>query len=287
MSQYDSKRFATEFSKRTQENLKYIEKVVHSDQIIKENTDGFLRELNETIDEIDNLRNQLCTEANDITNIRNKGKNELKSRLHKMVTKLDDSNKSLKERLSMLTIPNQMKGDNLYEVTQLLNSLMGIAVLPYEMFDEIFWNPKSEDRRKIVKSVEYKSLEGYIMDLYGCKKWNSTYSSDKYDNGEINKGQLVFSFLKHVRNAVCHSGEDGTLSILPLSEGTIIEEILFYDKNIKKSKEKFGMRLSVEEVRNMVERITDFYRMPLLGQIDKTETIRNAENRVKEILENA
>ena len=97
----------------------------------------------------------------------------------------------------------------------------------------------------------------------------------------------MFSFLKHVRNAVCHSGDDGTLSILPLSEGTIIEEILFYDKNIIKSEEEFGMRLSVEEVRKMVKLIADFYCIPQLGQIDKTETIRNAETRVKRILENA
>ena len=76
------------------------------------------------------------------------------------------------------------------------------------------------------------------------------------------------------------------MSILPLSEGTIIEEILFYDKNIK-SEEEFGMRLSVEEVRKMVKLIAGFYCIPQLGQIDKTETIRNAEKRVKRILGNA
>ena len=293
MSQYDSKRFATEFSRRTQANLSFIEDAVQSDQNIEDYTDELLEELGKINNEIDNLKNRLCTEANDIKNIRYKGKDELKSRLHSMATKLDNSKKNLNEKSRKLDISSQKKRDKLYEVTQLLNSLMGIAVLPYEMYKEIFFmnhEIKREIRRKIEKSDQYRSLQSFIMDLYNARKWNSTYSSDLSDvndNCRINKDNVVFNFLRHVRNAVCHSGDDGTLSILPLSDGIIIEEILFYDKNIKKQEEEFGMRLSVAEVRKMVEQIADFYRMSLLGDIDKTETIKKAEERVKSILENA
>lgn len=283
MASYDSRKFATEFSERTQANMEYIWRSVNAEKLSEDNIEGFLKQLEEVIKEIDTLKNQLRTEANDVPNARRKGKDELKSKLHSLAGKLDSSKKSLEGKFNRLVVPGEIKGDELFEVTQLLNSLMGIAVLPYEMYSEIFRGNSStqlELREKIKQSPEFYSLREFIKALYKADKWNSSYSSDI----NLGDGIIVFSFLRHIRNAVCHSGDNAALSLLPLDDGKVITEVLFYDKSIKNPDEEFALRLSINDVREMIELIANFYRMPQLEHIDKTETIRNAERRVEKIL---
>ena len=122
------------------------------------------------------------------------------------------------------------------------------------------------------------------MERYIEGKWNSAYSIDKTPSGAINDKIIVFSFLRHIRNAVCHSGDDAALSVLPLSEGKIISEVLFYDKNMKRENEEFALRLSIWEVRKLIELIANFYRMPQIGDIDKTKAISKAEERAVRLL---
>ena len=214
-----------------------------------------------------------------------------------MANKIDSSKKELEKSLRGLVSTGQMSNKKIYEITQLLNSLMGIAVLPYEMHKEFFTyipdNEKSEENKgkslrdiqnTVKSSLEYQKLLLYIMKLYKNKQWNTNYGFDiNPNNGSINEDRIVFRFLGHLRNATCHSG-DNSLSILPLDDGVVIKEVLFYDVNPDNKKEEFAMRLTVDDLQDLVNAVSEFYRNSPIGEIDKTAKIMKAEERVNKLL---
>ena len=174
------------------------------------------------------------------------------------------------------------EGKKLYEVTQLLNSLMGIAVLPYEMHKEFFQEVEDELRtednrglslsdiqKKLHKEREYEVLQNLIMRLHSEGKWSSTFKRD-LRSGIIDDQKIVFGFLRHIRNVTCHSGNNA-ISILPLTEGEVIRNIMFYDRQ---DDQEFAMWLTVEELEEVVLAIADFYSNTSIGFIDKTKNIR-------------
>ena len=140
-----------------------------------------------------------------------------------------------------------------------------------------------------METPESKHLGSFIMSLHENGKWISSYSSDRriLEQKEVSATRIVPSFLSHIRNTVCHSGDDA-LSILPLSEGRVIEEVLFYDNCPAfaggNSKEEFAMKLTIDELREMVKLIAGFYKFSTLGRIDKTEEIKHAEEHVNTLL---
>ena len=76
------------------------------------------------------------------------------------------------------------------------------------------------------------------------------------------------------------------MSFLPLSEGTEIREILFYDhdEHNEQSRE-FAMSLSITEIEKLVCMVMDFYRDSDIGKSDKTKQMENAEKRIRKLLE--
>ncbi len=190
----------------------------------------------------------------------------------------------------------------LFEVTQLLNSLMGLAVLPYEMHKDFFSRILQTDIAGFIRlsnSLEYKLLTKYIMNLYRDNKWKTSYDSDLRDDGSIDEKKIAIRFLRHIRNAVCHSGNNA-ISILPLSEGTVIDRVVFYDRipekynfhvrdrnglqGIERPQPKFAMCLSIEELEKLVYKIADLYNNTEIGSINKTRAIKNAEREVEDFL---
>lgn len=226
--------------------------------------------------------------------------------LHSLVGRIESNKRILEGKLNALARDVSKPDAELYEVTQLLNSLMGIAVLPYEMHKDYFKKIIDEDKRSVqnwgrthseiqdsIKAEpEYKQLQEYILELHDEGKWITTYTKELVDN-QIKKDVVVFAFLRHLRNAVCHSG-DNAISILPLTEGRVIEEVLFYDsydyvsnqkkKDNKIGCEEFAMRLSVKELRLLVEKVAMFYSDTSIGEIDKTKLINEVENKIKKLL---
>jgi len=182
-------------------------------------------------------------------------------------------------------------------ITQLLNSLMGIAVLPYEMHKEYFNERavkiESDDYRfkkdvfndnqcRIRSYHEHNGLKEWILQKHREKKWETTYNSDKIGI-DIKEKAVVFNFLRHMRNAVCHSGNN-SLSILPLDDGVVIKEVLFYDQNKDNQNEEFAMRLSIDELHELIELVNNFYCYTEIGSLDKTETIKKVEDNVYRLL---
>ena len=296
MGGYNSKEFSKEFSKRTEKNLKYIYDTVCEREEENNPRDCFARVCKSIIYEIDTVISDLREETNSATKIPKKSRIEVKRKIYSLVDKLDTKKKSLERSINGFTSDKSFPDDHLYEVTQLLNSLLGIAVLPYEMHKEFFSSKIKEDDRSeenfgkslrdiqdsVKHSVEYDELYKHIMTLYQDRKWVTTYKSDLY-KGQIDKDRVVFRFLYHLRNAACHSGHNG-LSILPLDDGHVIDEILFYDQNSNDENDKFAMRLSVEEVEKLLDKVALFYRNSHIGQIDKTQKIKEIEIKVDHLL---
>lgn len=292
MGAYDSRKFSSMFSERTEENLKYIIDTVNKDKLVMEKNEEFQRDLQGIIGEIQGLVNSIRSDANTIKATQKKGKDQLKSKLYGIASELEDKGKTLRSKLEGIACADKMQGEKLYEVTQMLNSLMGIAVLPYEMHKEYFKERADEDRleenrgrtltdiqREVVKTTEYKEMQKYIQELHRERKWVCKKGEKEKS---IRDNKIVFEFLGHLRNAVCHSG-DNAISILPLDEGQIINEILFYDKSLN-GKEEFAMRITVNDLEKLIKKVADFYRNTPIGYLDKTNSIRSAEARVNALL---
>ncbi len=301
MGMYNSRRFSKEFSERTQKNLEYITKYVEPNDREKEFRLQLIGAYQEIIDYIQSDTKLLHKEIIAIPKPRKNEKSQIKSKLQDLVKRIEVSKMFLETKLNILSSKVSEPDAKLYEVTQLLNSLMGIAVLPFEMHKEYFNKKVDENNRseinknrslsEIQDSIKgeegYRELKAFILKLYDEGKWVSTYERDRSE-GQIDDRVIVFEFLRHLRNAVCHSGENA-ISILPLLDGKEIEEILFYDsfdldKNKPNKNEEFAMRLTVRELHSLVEKVAMFYSYTSIGEIDKTSTIIKAENRIIELL---
>lgn len=280
MGSYDSKSFSREFSRRTKENLEFITKAVNRDETVLKAEQEFLCKFDGVNDQITKIVSDLRNSARAIPS-EQKGKSPIRASLYNSARNIEELQIQLKRTINDLS-SIRVQGQRLFEVTQLLNSLMGIAVLPYEMHSELF-DSEGDDIDSIKASIEYDRLLDYILSLYEEGKWITTYNSD-LRHSKVNEDKIVFGFLRHLRNAVCHSGND-SMSLLPLSEGTVIEEILFYDHIDKVPDQEFAMRLSVDELTKLVKCVSDFYNGTRIGYLDKTEKIKQAEDRIKKLLE--
>ncbi len=286
MAGYDSRRFSQMYSERTISNYEFIAEIVNSEEKTKELKEEFFGKYEKLFNEMKEMEEKIREQVRQIPNA-SKGKSDIKREAFRIPENLGKARKTLENELNGICPSGAMIGNKLYEVTELLNSMMGIAVLPFEMHREIL-DPKvgyekynsdenQRHRREAETSEEYKVLKRYIQELKENNKWVSSYENDK-DN-------IVFGFLKHLRDAAAHSGSD-CISILPLDGGEIIEEILFYDvyKPKNEAEQEFAMKLSVEEVIILLKKVADFYNKSHIGEIDKTEKIKNAENKVRKLL---
>ncbi len=297
MSGYNSQRFSREFSHRTEENMDYILRTVNRDEKEQAYQTEFLNKYQGILDEINSMVDLTRQEAAGLPAVQKGNKENVRRRLYSLANKLDENKRQLESNLRELVSTRHMQNDELFEVTQLLNSLMGIAVLPYEMHKEYFKRVSEEDRseynrgrslRDIQSDVkncpEYQSLFIFIMQLYDNKKWVTSYHDDLNNGAGINENVIVFRFLKHLRNVTCHSG-DNAISILPLNDGQEIKEILFYDVLSRdEDKEEFAMRLTVKETERLIKKVARFYQNSKIGEIDKTANIAAAEKRVNALL---
>ena len=155
---------------------------------------------------------------------------------------------------------SSFQGRKAYEVTQLINSFLGLVVLPNEKFKN--WEKK--------KSPDMKSTEDKIWDL--LKKCESDH---RYFNTFSDKdSKKALSFINHIRNSISHSGNMG-LHFYPIVEGgdSNITHIIFYDSNYsqimqrnqnnpdiahKKAKE-FCLKLTVKEAGDLANYIAELY----------------------------
>lgn len=188
----------------------------------------------------------------------------------------DRTNKNLKliERVKQgklkICVPQKSKRlipvrTDTYEVTQLINSLFGLLVVPQEIFKDDMWklNENANENNGISnnsegdykKGEDYTALSKIVADLAENKCLQTTYTN-YYDP--------VISFIWHLRNALSHSGTG--LHFTPVSKHGQIEKVYFYDQNIQnkgktneKYKGEFCALLTVDEIKQIIKHINGFY----------------------------
>lgn len=143
-------------------------------------------------------------------------------------------------------INNHKDIDGPYEITQMINSLLGIIILPVEKYKDSYIRPLKKDQAKFDES---KSAIKNIMD--NCKNDNR-YRSTYWGSDD------PLEFLRRLRNAVSHSGNNG-LHFYPLTEsGENVSSVIFYDINDKNDSE-FCVHLTIEELEVITQKASDLY----------------------------
>lgn len=163
---------------------------------------------------------------------------------------------------SMLSIEGKclLTSKDVYEVTQLINSLFGLVILPNEKFRfKNKTNGVTEKELEIAAPNEYKELLSRINDYYKSKKCYTNYLKDK--------SFPVSQFINHMRCALAHSGENG-LHFFPFDNNIEITHIYFYDCNYYNKEdrynknppdEQFALKISIAEIRDLCKLITNLY----------------------------
>lgn len=173
---------------------------------------------------------------------------------------ISDFAKRTKTNLSIINEIANSPFQEAYEVTQLINSLLGLVVLPNEKFKK--WGNK--------RSPQMKDTEKEIWDLLKtCKDDNRYFNS--YNDEE---SKDVLKIIDHIRNSVSHSGKLG-LHFFPVVDGgdSEITHIIFYDSDYnlilnrnKKTPEvahekakEFCLKLTIKEAGDLANLIADLY----------------------------
>ena len=128
---------------------------------------------------------------------------------------------------------------DVFEVTQLINSFVGLLILPKESFYK-----KLENQNQFL-SDKARMLFNNINNRIG--KYESTYTYK--ENGVVLKEPLTPQTMsRHLRNAIAHNN----LEILPkdYSKGGKVEGFVFKDNNTRG--ETFRLELTIDEIRTLL-----------------------------------
>ena len=151
--------------------------------------------------------------------------------------------------------------NEVYETTQLINSLLGLIIIPVEAAKR----SSDEKRDRLIDTrLERKSRKDYAEISNLLKKCHEEKRifcdySKQYD--ERNERIYVSDFITHIRNALAHGGNRG-IHFYPITEGGKITKIIFYDNKVDENKEiscEFCVELTIDELRYMVENISNLY----------------------------
>lgn len=129
---------------------------------------------------------------------------------------------------------------DVFEVTQLINSFVGLIILPKESFYQ-----RLQYYNRFLSNKANRLLNNLSNDL---TKYKSTYTYE-HDGRIFNERLSPKTLSRHFRNAIAHNN----LEILPVdytSEGKVTG-FVFKDKN--NYGETFRLELSVDEIRILLE----------------------------------
>lgn len=151
-----------------------------------------------------------------------------------MIQKLIGHDKETEiSRLKEIMSTNEFECQNYYEVTQLINSFLGLLVFPKEKYFN-FLSYKKNDFTHVptLKNLANKSInEEYI----------NTYKENRCERNVI----------RHLRNAVCHR----RLTIYPLTHNKSIEiqKIQFEDVSTQKGYEgEFSLIINIDDLEKIL-----------------------------------
>lgn len=192
-----------------------------------------------------------------------------------------------KRTLSNLKVIEQLKAESIqttneiFEVTQLINSLFGLIVVTYEAIKP-YKNPNkpvdrmrsfhSQERKlKAANTVAYGKIIELIHDLQRSSRYYNSYKEEKDLTG-----RLLIRFVEHMRNSLAHGGDTGLLFhpiVLNENEQDKIKTVIFEDTNLNDKTERFIVELDLEEIKLFVLLINE-----IIGQ---RPNIRSAKSNQK------
>ena len=159
--------------------------------------------------------------------------------------------------LKNLEIIKSNKENGGYEVTQLINSLMSLIILPREMFNMKINRIQNINEQEFLNSINYLKLKLRIKDYIDNDLCIVSRSCSRGNGMDPNE------FIRHIRNSLAHNGK-GRLGFLPCNNDSEIESILFIDfddpsDNINTKDPDFVFLVSIEELSDLVTNIKDYY----------------------------
>ncbi|MGN1193477.1 MAG: HEPN family nuclease [Dorea sp.] len=150
------------------------------------------------------------------------------------------------------------KESGLFEVTQLINSLLGLIVIPVEAYKCTKNDAINDNKLKELSKDDFECIDK-LLDT--CQKEKRLFCDYGNWNGERNDRVSVSKFIIHLRNALAHGGNNG-IHFYPMQESEKIEEVIFYDNDKswhKNNIHEFCVKLSIEEIQNLVKAISNLY----------------------------
>lgn len=149
--------------------------------------------------------------------------------------------------------------EDVFEVTQLVNSLVGILVVSFESVKALNGrlDPKKKkdinEKMRIADSKAFDDLSKLIQTLKDTDKFYDTYTDD------FKEGVAEISFVERLRNSLAHSGHKG-LRFYPIGENDqevgSIESIIFCNEY---KNDSFIVELSVEQVKTVLQSVAAIF----------------------------
>lgn len=145
-----------------------------------------------------------------------------------------------------------------YEVTQLVNSLFGLLIVPNEKY-KYRGKDNGVSEYTLSKAPGYDDIRKLIGVLKESNKYANTYPNQNYNTDRF----LVSNFLNHMRNSLAHSGNKG-LHFLPFEENKEISGIIFYDRDeVNHTNGIFCAELNIHQIRILTNALYKMYKEPL------------------------
>ncbi|MDL2281205.1 hypothetical protein LJC10_05035 [Selenomonadales bacterium OttesenSCG-928-I06] len=137
-----------------------------------------------------------------------------------------DFAKRTKENLDFIEKNHKNNNHQVYEFTQLVNSLLGLIVIP--------------------KEKEYRKINDSFVKTTTLENLKNKIERDDYNNNSFKQ------ILRRMRNAIAHAG----IEIKPNENNNIINKIKFTDINTTNTEDKgkiFIIELTHDDLRDFVE----------------------------------
>ena len=173
--------------------------------------------------------------------------------------------KKTQDLLSFISSPD----NEAFEITQLLLSMYGMLLIPYEKYSKDPALTRTRIKNALRRTTEYFQLHQKIMELKDTKKYKNTFHDSDSD--------IVYSFIHHIRNSISHEG----VHFMPLTTGRVesITNVIFYDYDANKyssfseSTEKFCADINKDLLRDILLWICNMY-MKISKEFDKNDRDR-------------
>ena len=153
--------------------------------------------------------------------------------------------------------------EDVFEVTQLINSLFGILIMPFESVKalkkgQMGANNLRDVNQKMKEANEtaFNDLSAVIQELKEAHHFYDSYIKDYED------GIAEIAFIHRLRNSLAHSGNNG-LRFFPIGEGdqevSEIKSIIFCDEEDNGKGDSFVAELAVDQVERVVKSLAEIF----------------------------